>query len=298
MDNQTAWGLALPTTIALAAVAALSAVGLASPLVGIVVVVAFTFWPHGQTSAEELAAAEGVTITDASRQFITRYLETGRRLRMRMVWVAVIASNVVMMVRSGRVGLDTTWLVAGGVGAVVLTELQITRPTGPTARASLVPRRLDLYLGAPLRYAPLALALANAAAVVALLMTAQRPEVVVGRGDGLLAAVLWMPALAAIVAALQRWIVRRPQPVVTPDVVAADDACRAVSIKALAYVAVAMGFLGLAIAGLYSVDAYGGATEWVAGVAGYVCLWCAACAWRARRPPRRRALVPCAVPAA
>lgn len=122
--------------------------------------------------------------------------------------------------------------LAGYLVGALLAELTFKRPRPQRATATLAPRELPQYLPRGLSQALRAGAvLALALVGVYLLVPAREPRVEVAR----LAGWVLLPVLVAMgVEMLQRYIVRRPQPLAETDLVAADDAIRSASVHALA----------------------------------------------------------------
>lgn len=125
------------------------------------------------------------------------------------------------------------------------------RPIGTRRVASLVPRDLEQYLPRHSVVAQRATAAAGAIGTVAIGLVPYSASVSspsVGALGVWAAAIL---ALAAGLEAVERWIVRRPQPFMGRDLVAADDAIRAQSIQAFASAGLALLLLyccGIALA--------------------------------------------------
>jgi hypothetical protein len=114
--------------------------------------------------------------------------------------------------------------------------------------ASLVPRSLDDYLSRALLWGPAAVG-ALAAAVwagVASLPAGIDDGLMRASGWAIVAGVVFALLVPALAAAAERWILRRPQPLVGPELVAADDALRAASVRNLAAVSATVVLLNLA----------------------------------------------------
>ena len=120
------------------------------------------------------------------------------------------------------------------VGAVC-AEVSLARPLGAARRsASLVPRELGDYL--PRRMLTLQRGLAIAV-VPGVLVLGLVPYDARASQPGWLGLVTGAAAFAAFgvgLEALERWLVRRPQPFTGVSLVAADDAIRAQSVHSLA----------------------------------------------------------------
>jgi hypothetical protein len=112
---------------------------------------------------------------------------------------------------------------------------------------------------------------------------------------GLLTGALFVVLLAAGLEALERWLVRRPQPFTSPSLVAADDAIRAQSVHSLAGAGLALQliacsgvFIGLAASDVPFLRW----TMWLPALVALLlsiraCLEIGQRAWRVRRPIAR-----------
>jgi hypothetical protein len=184
------------------------------------------------------SAAYGVAITAGNAEFLRGYLRTGRRLRFVCSLAGLLLPPLVSQAvdPSSRTDVSFFGLVVGYMVGSLWAELALVRPSGADVRvATLSPRRLEEYLPGRLRWglwvvAGLALVLSVAGTVVD---EQVEPAWSFGGPPVLLIGVCSI-LLAAAVEAAQRWILRRPQPFVSADLVAADDAVRSSSIHALA----------------------------------------------------------------
>jgi hypothetical protein len=120
------------------------------------------------------------------------------------------------------------------VGAVLCEASLVRRPQGPRRVALLDRRELAAYLP---RWVILAQRVAAAGAAAGAIAIAAVPfPDGTSKPGGLVLAVsaLLVLAFGAALEAVERWLVRRPQPFTAPDLVAADDEVRANSIRAVA----------------------------------------------------------------
>jgi hypothetical protein len=261
----------------------------------------------------EWARAHAVELTAQNRPVVARYLRTGRILRTWGVVAGLLLPSVVELVLSGRLqvlGFGTDGRsspYAGPMGAFVgylvgalFAEVSIARRIAPGRRsASVVPRELGQYMPPALLYAQRALGIAVALGAPALALVpyersagAVPPEILV-----LLAFGGAFAGFAVALEALERWIVRRPQPFTSPSLVAADDAIRAQSVHSLAgsglalLLAACSGiFFGLATSGVPVLSA----TMWLPAVVALLlsiraCMDVGHRSWRVRRPVPRPA---------
>lgn len=181
------------------------------------------------------AKAAAVPATEPARMLLQRWRDRALRWRMGLALPAVAAAIaggllVHQQVRVG-VGDGPAWtdpvlvgLLASFLGALG-AELHLARPAAGTMRAArLAPRDADLYVsrGAGRRRAVLAVLAGTTLAAAALLVgwTALMP--------GLLAV-----AVLGLVPVAQQRIATRPQPVLPPDLTAADDTVRRLATRTL-----------------------------------------------------------------
>jgi hypothetical protein len=192
------------------------------------------------------AADHGLDLTDESRALVARYLRRARVYRAWGVVAGALAPTVVAFVVDGRVtvlGFGTDGNSAplafgaifdGYLAGALCAEVATVRPRRQRPVASLVPRELPTYLP---RHVLLAQRAAALAATVGILAVAAVPFPPGTSNPGtvsiVLTAVLAL-AFGAGLEAVERWFVIRPQPFADPALVAADDAIRAQSIRAVA----------------------------------------------------------------
>lgn len=268
------------------------------PLFLIVGVAMRSLRPIGDEQADEFALLSGIEATDDSRPLIRRYLASSRRLRLLLVLGAVLLPVVARNVWDGGPAGGYTALLGACLVGTIWAEVRLSRPEGPVRTALLRTRRVGDYLGRPLLWSPSvvgALAAATWAGVTTL--AARHPnrvdratptEIVIG--------LVFAAAVPAVVIAAQRWIVSRPQPVVEPGLVAADDAIRAASVRFIAAVGTAMGLLNLSGGAQEFAYSANGLVDFVFGGTAIACLALAWLYWCARKPgrlmPTRRPLRP------
>jgi hypothetical protein len=211
------------------------------------------------------AQARGLVLTPDNRSVVARYLRRARVLPICGALVAVVLPTLVELVLHGE--LVILGLHSDGSGApyagpfeayigyllgALCAELSLARPRAPGRRsASLVPRELDSYLPRRLLLAQRAL---GVAVVLGVLVTGLLPyPSPASEPDwwALATGAAVFGAFAVGLEALERWIVRRPQPFTDASLVAADDAIRAQSVHALAGAGLAL--LLVALSGLFAV---------------------------------------------
>ena len=247
--------------------------------------------PVSDRKVDEFAAASGIRVTPATRPFLAWYLTTGRRLRMLLVVAALFLPNLVQAVlgvggnRWGDTPLSWQLVFAACLAGTLLAELALTRPSGAHHTASLVPREPAAYLGRVLRWGPTVVGLVGAAVWAAV------PALPDPRGGWDLSPVTSAAigvalglAVAGLAPLTARWILRRPQPVAADDLVLADHAVRAASVRSVAAVATLMGLLNLAGGLALYTRPFAGSADTVLAVAVIALLAAALVAWGARKP--------------
>jgi hypothetical protein len=246
-------------------------------------------------------------LTPENRPIVAGYIRTARVLR---TWGAVggaFLPSIVELALTGRVqilgfGTDgSSAPYAGPIGAYVgylvgalYAEVSLVRPVDPARRsASLFPRELADYLPHRLLRAQRTLAIAVVLGIIVLGIVPYDPrQAAEPAWLSLLTGAAMVAAFAAGLEALERWLVRRPQPFTSPSLVAADDAIRAQSVHSLAGSGLALlliassgVFVGLAASDVTVLRW----TMWLPAVVTFLlsvraCLDIGHQAWRVRRP--------------
>jgi uncharacterized membrane protein len=257
------------------------------------------------------ARPRGLQLTPDNRPIVARYLRRARVLRTWGALAGILLPSLVELAVNGRVvvlgfGTDGTSAPYAGpmeayigylLGALA-AEVSLARPQDPARRsASLVPRTLEDYLPHRLLWAQRALGVTAVLGVTALGLVPYPSSVAEPDWSALAGGAAFFGAFAVAVEALERWIVRRPQPFTSPALVAADDAIRAQSVHALAGSGLA--FLLLACSGAFAVLTASDVTllrwtMWLPAVAAFVlsirvCQDIGQQAWRVRRHVDRSA---------
>jgi hypothetical protein len=235
-----------------------------------------------------------------------RHLRRARLFRRGGVVAGLVLPSLVEYALTGRVqilgfGTDGTaapyagplWGYVGYLAGAVCAEATLVRRIDPARRAaSLVPRDLSDYLPPRLLHAQRAL---GAVVVVGILLLGVVPYDERTTEPGwleLLAGAAFAAAFTIGLEALERWLVRRPQPFTDPALVAADDAVRAESVRSVAGSGLALLLVTLSgiFAGLAAseVDVLR-ATMWLPALVAlalsiHVCLGTVRRDWQGRRP--------------
>lgn len=184
--------------------------------------------------ADDWASERMLALDAGSRALIADYLGTTRWLRITGVLVGVGAA----LLTPSSIGfvpdvLRSPWLpgIIGYLLGTVAGEVALRRPRG--SRAAVRVRTLDHYLSPWAKRAErLVAAVALVVIGIGFVVPDREAELSpYGESVGLLVGVVVVLLGAE---SLQRWIVRRPQPVVSAAMLAADDAIRRASVHAIA----------------------------------------------------------------
>jgi hypothetical protein len=208
-------------------------------LLAVVLLVRAAVAPVSRTRLERFARRQQLVITPANGNRVITYLATTRRWRsagvlmvlaLFVAWIGY-ATSVRPFAGEFTTEINVLHLVAGWfVGAVIAEARLAGTPTGPVRLAALQPRDPSMYLP---RYAqwlvPGALVVSVAVGLVTFAQAA-------GALDVRTAVVAQLAALvvAAAVWVVSRHVLARPQPVLPPDELAADDAIRSRALHVLA----------------------------------------------------------------
>jgi hypothetical protein len=190
-----------------------------------------------RSRVERFASRQALPITIDNGNLVIRYLATTRRWRAGGLITATVIFTV-WSAHHGRFSINTFELFGGWfIGAVIAEWRVAAAATGSRRSAQLVPRRTRDYLRPPARVLPTV-----AFVICAAVAVADAGGALAGRHAVWRHLVPWVVVTAAglaLVYVVQRHVLRRPQPVVSRDVLAADVAIRARSLQVLAGSAVA-----------------------------------------------------------
>jgi protein-S-isoprenylcysteine O-methyltransferase Ste14 len=257
------------------------------------------------------ARERGLELTAENRPVVASYLRRTRLLRACGALAGILLPTLVELVWHGRLvilGASSDGSVAPYAGPMeayigylvgaLCAEVTLARPRDRTRHsASLVPRRLEDYLPRRLMLAQRALGVAVVLGIVITGLVPYPSPASVPDWTAQLTGVVVFGAFAVALEALERWIVRRPQPFTSPSLVAADDAIRAQSVHALSGSGLAL--LLAALSGLFAVVTASDVeilrwTMWLPALAAFVlsvraCLDIGQQPWRVRRRADRPA---------
>src|SRR6266508_819686 len=189
--------------------------------------------PVSRERLERFARRQRLDVTAANGDQIIRYLATTRRWRAAGFAAGYALSGTASLVVDQVGNLGFVVLFTGWFTGALIAEIRVAHLAHGTRRvASLQPRRPAFYLSRTAwALVPTAAGLAVVVAAATVLASASR------RADPDWWAAVWLfvaLATAGTIRAIQRFVLRRPQPLAAPDVLAADDAIRARSLHVLA----------------------------------------------------------------
>ena len=208
----------------------------------LVVVVIRLLLSRSSWTLQALAEAMGLTLTERSAEYVDTYIRRTRTLRVLGAVVGCLGPVIWSAYRQegAPAPFDNT-LLTGLVGyllGAVAAELTFKRPRGESATATLAPRELHQYLPETLTKTMRVCAVTTALLLPVYLMLPARNE---RMGTPQLIGWVLAPLLIwFVIEMLQRYIVRRPQPMGDADLVDADDAIRSLSVHALAGAGIAL----------------------------------------------------------
>ena len=178
------------------------------------------------------AAAHGLRLTEHNRAMVTWFVRLNLVLRV----IGGVAGMLLGALFDGAFGLHSSaaagfwvWIIMGWLAGGAWAERRLVRPGAAGGTASLLPRRVSDYLPIGLQLAPLASAafVVVIAAIGTQLTWPANPQFTPPSDASLMAPAACAVAIAVLVVALLRSVVACRQPVMHPDVIAADDAIRA-----------------------------------------------------------------------
>jgi hypothetical protein len=189
----------------------------------------------------------GVELTPDTRALVARYLRKARIFRAWGGVAGVVVPTLVELAAHGRVtvvGFGTDGHHAPlGFGAIFVgyllgglyAEISLARPArGATRAARLVRRELEDYLPRRVVRGQRAAAVVGTIGALVTLVVPYGDHASEPSALSAACAAVAILALGAGLEAVERWLVRRPQPFTDEAVVAADDAIRAQSLHAIA----------------------------------------------------------------
>jgi hypothetical protein len=193
--------------------------------------------PVSRVRLERFARRQQLTVTATNGNQVLAYLATTRRWRAAGMVVSFAVSVALSLLDNAVTANFLTLFIGWFVGALIAEVRVAHLGRGDRQAASLSPRRPTQYVSRFDWYAlVVALVLSLAAAAFAVLHGVNVRQVPVD-------ATLWFAGAVVVlvaVRAMQIRVLRRPQPLAEPDVIAADDAIRSRSLHVLTGGAVAL----------------------------------------------------------
>jgi hypothetical protein len=259
--------------------------------IGLIGLIGLAGWvPVGTQVVATFEQDFGLRASPDTRRFVRHYLTMGKRLRY-LTFLAVVSIPPSATIALGGevqgVRFISTPVVVGLMAATLVAELTLGRPASRGGRRTASLRRRDLgaYLSRTLLWGPTAIGVAAAGAWLAAIRfldpspSSPWPEPTLRDVATGTAVAITIPVLVTLTC---RWVVRRPQPLVDPDLVAADDAIRSSSVRRLAAMGCIVGLFNLAGALQRYADAAEGFGDTALAVAVAVCILLAWGAWLVR----------------
>ncbi len=200
----------------------------------VLVLLAIRAYRRSGDLVEPWARERDLAVDDTNRAMVAWYLRTSRTLRLLGILAGFVLAPLIGLALGDRtLGGGYVWYaaVAGYLGGVAYAEVALRRPPG--GQASIRRRVLDDYLSPWARRGQRRTAVVAGALAGLTLLVPMRAPVLVSTGHRI-ALALAVPAVLLAVEVLQRWLVRRPQPVVAPSLLRADDAIRRQSVHSIA----------------------------------------------------------------
>src|SRR5579862_2626525 len=208
-----------------------------------IVLVLLALRPASERELNGFGIRYGVRPTPDTHFAMAGYVQRGRRGR--LVGAALGLSFYPVLYALGLVIPNQSLLygiLGYPLGAFVAAVIPTSRRSGPRS-ASLTPRRLSDYLPRSVLLAPAVAVVISACAVVVDRLEPRAPlpytsDIMVGLGLSAVAAIATLVAIRIVVA--------RPQPIVSPELLAVDDAMRAQTLHTLGAAGIAVALWGTA----------------------------------------------------
>jgi hypothetical protein len=247
---------------------------------------------------DEWSQAHALELTPRSRPMVHWYLHTARLLRTIGALAGFFLPPLLGSAFGSQALKDASFpmVFVGYFAGALYAELALVRPSSDRRVAVLAPREVGDYLPRRVRIAQVVVpAVAVVAGLAPLLLGYQRDVRSGVNGSPRLVGII-MAVVALVVGValgrVERWLVQRPQPFTTPDMLAADDAIRSQSVHSVAGSGLAIILATLATTGAFALarsDAQ--VLRWTSPFVAlacfvgsiWVCLYYGHRAWRVRR---------------
>jgi hypothetical protein len=271
------------------------------PGVVLTVVLLRAYTDVDEAFVESWARAHALDLTPSNRPMVRWYLHAARVLR---TWGAVgglVLPPLIGAAFGSQAAEDALFFLVflGYLIGALYAEVALVRPLeGGRRQAVLVPRDVAHYLPWRLLLGPRCVAVVAVIAGAAGVLVGYDRDADSGMSGSPRVSAAVMLALALLVVLslerMERWLVERPQPFASPDLVAADDAIRAQSLHSIAGsgLAILLLCLGGTLFALSRSDVQ--FLRWTAWAPGLACLLGSfqACLYYGHRPWRVRRVAP------
>lgn len=189
----------------------------------------------------------GLGLTELNRSLVAPYLRRTRSLQVAGGALGWLLSPLYITLFGRPFPLTDNWVllaVAGyllGAAVAEITFLRKSQPHSSVRAAALARRALSDYIPRATVWAIRMLPLAGVSLAVIYALVPKNPQRTIDPSIAfMIASSLLVVVLAALIEWFLRTIVTRPQPAITNDFLAADDAIRAASIHSLAAAGIAL----------------------------------------------------------
>lgn len=220
----------------------------------------------GPEEIEGWASRHGVTLNEKTRPMVADYLVRSRKYRLKGALVGLVVPF--------GIEVPGVEMAAGYLVGTLLAEFSHQRlVTGETRAASLTPRTMDDYVPSYVPQLLDGIAVAAGAFLLPLYLWGPKVQGLTTNEAGVVLGGIAAALLPLIIKKFLERMVERPQPAVSEELVAADDAMRASSMHAVSGAGLSGSLLLLGtLAFTVGVTSAIGVFQWVLPVAGSA-LW-------------------------
>ena len=189
---------------------------------------------------EEWAHAHALELTPANRPMVHWYLHTARVLRTLGALAGFFVPPLLGSAFGSQALKDASFplVFVGYFAGALYAEVSLVRPAGDRRVAVLTPREVSDYLPRRLLVAQFAVPAIAVVAGVAPMFLGYERDARAGLTGSPRVLGITVAAIAFVIGIalerIERWLVQRPQPFTTPDMLAADDAIRSQSVHSVA----------------------------------------------------------------
>jgi hypothetical protein len=236
------------------------------------------------------ASRYGLSALPEASEVVHRLVRRSRAGRMLGAALGLCLPSLALLFGASLPGTDQggsfVYGFAGYVAGAFVAALLPVGSAGPRRSAALEPRRAADYLPRGLRSGPVVAVVASGAASVVYGVEVRTMLPTYGAGSTLSFGIASAVVGAAATVIAIRVIVSRPQPIVSPELTAVDDALRSQALHTISGAGLAFAFLGAATCLLAMGGAAANPAIHTAGwVAALVAFWLSITAWLSRTSP-------------